>query len=344
MNQTSPVHLRPFNTFAVDAICHQFYEPESLEQLKSIVNELPPHFYILGEGSNTLFVDETTPVIVKPNFRGIDIVESKVAFRITAAASENWHQLVLHCIEAGIGGLENLAFIPGSVGAAPVQNIGAYGLELADYCKCVYWFNFEDQQEYMLSSKECKFGYRDSIFKNELKNKGVITKVCIELPKKWQARLNYSGLSDLPVSVSPKQVMDKVIEIRKAKLPDPQVLPNAGSFFKNPIVEQVTFEKIKTQYSNIPNYPVTDGKVKLAAGWLIEQAGLKGVKLEGCGVHEKQALVLINFSSQYGQSIINLAKLVTKRVSDQFNIQLEPEVRLISKIKEVSFEEVTFHG
>jgi UDP-N-acetylmuramate dehydrogenase len=341
MNYSSSVHLRSLNSFAVDSTCHYFYEPTTIEELRLLAADLPTNFYILGEGTNTLFIDETAPTIIKPNFRGIDIVESDTTYIITAAASENWHELVLQCVDAGIGGLENLALIPGSVGAAPVQNIGAYGAEIAECCREVHWFSFDDLQEIILTKKECKFGYRDSIFKGEYKNRGVITKVCLELPKSWRPRLAYSGLDELPTSVTLKAVMNKVIEIRQAKLPDPAVLPNAGSFFKNPIIKLATFERLKSKYSDIPHFQAGQCKVKLAAGWLIEQAGLKGLIINGCGVHKHQALVLVNICSSDGKAIIELAKEVSARVLEKFGVQLEPEVRLISKDREVTFDEVS---
>lgn len=341
MNYSSSVHLRSLNSFAVDSICHNFFEPTTIEDLRLLAADLPTSFYILGDGTNTLFIDETTPTIIKPNFRGIDILESDTTYIIEAAASENWHELVLQCVKAGIGGLENLALIPGSVGAAPVQNIGAYGAEIAEYCRQVHWFSFDDLKERILTNKQCKFGYRDSIFKGEYKNRGLITKVCLELPKSWQPRLAYSGLDELTTSATPTAVMNKVIEIRQTKLPDPAVLPNAGSFFKNPIVELETFERLKSQYSDIPSFQVGEGRVKLAAGWLIEHAGLKGLIINGCGVHKHQALVLINISNSGGKAIIGLAKEVTTRVLEKFGVQLEPEVRLISKDREVTFDEAS---
>ncbi len=344
MIHSSSIHLKSYNSFAIDAICDDFFEPSSITELIELTKQLPKHYYILGEGSNTLFIEEKTPPIIKPSLFGIKVVESDKHFLVTAAASENWHQLVDYCVKLNIGGLENLALIPGSVGAAPVQNIGAYGVELSDYCQQVKWFSFEDQQESVLTASKCGFGYRDSIFKRQLKNQGLITEVTFKLPKKWQPILTYAGLSELPLETNPQEVMNKVIAIRQAKLPDPKTLPNAGSFFKNPIVDKSILEQLISQYHTVPSYPVDETKVKLSAGWLIEQTGLKGFKAAGCGVHEKQALVLVNFASQSGHSIIELAKTVTSQVAKKFNIQLEPEVRMVSALKEVSFEEALTDG
>ncbi|WP_286264717.1 UDP-N-acetylmuramate dehydrogenase [Thalassotalea atypica] len=340
----SPKFVKALNTLAVQAHCQAFYQPENIDDLIKLSNQLPEHFYILGEGSNTLFLDEITPVLVSPKLYGVKIETHDEYYLVTAAASENWHDLVLHCVNNSVYGLENLALIPGSVGAAPVQNIGAYGVELADFCQQVRWFCFESNQEKVLTTEQCQFKYRDSIFKHDLKNKGLITAVTLKLPKLWQPKITYAGLNELAVDCTAKEVLEKVIIIRQSKLPDPSDIPNAGSFFKNPIVPIAILDALKRHYGQIPHYQVDEQHVKLAAGWLIEQSGYKGYKMLGVGVHAKQALVLVNHHSESGRAIFDLAILIMKEVFAKFNVQLEPEVRLVTAQGEKSFQELTIHG
>lgn len=326
--------LKHHNSFAVDSVSPKVFFPSSEVELAELTESLPSSFYILGEGCNTLLVEESSPIIIKPELKGINIVETDSSYLVTAAASENWHNLVCLCIDKGIKGLENLALIPGSVGAAPVQNIGAYGVELAQYCETVSWFDFKTKQIVIFDNKECKFDYRDSIFKNELKNKGLIVDVTFKLPKQWLANLSYAGLDHLPENVAAKTVLEQVISIRRSKLPDPQELPNAGSFFKNPVIDRVDWNKLKTNYPDIPSYPQQNGKVKVAAGWLIQQAGLKGYEENGVGVHKNQALVLVNYSSNTGKNISNLALNIQRKVFSLFGLILEPEVRAVYALGE----------
>lgn len=329
--------LRSYNSLNIESHCAEIYRPETISELQSLPAFDEKPFYILGDGSNTLFVDENSPVIVKPNFTGIDINDQGSFFEVKVGASENWHNLVTHCIGLNILGLENLALIPGSVGAAPVQNIGAYGVDFADYCFEVIWFDFAKKEAVTLSKAECDFGYRDSIFKGELYNKGVITEVTFHFPKAWSANLSYAGLDTLTEDASAIDVMEKVIALRMSKLPDPSVIPNAGSFFKNPVVSVEQYEALKQQYPNIPSYTQADGNVKLAAGWLIDQAGLKGYHKDGVGVHKKQALVLVNYLNGSGKDIVDLAQYVQETISSKFKVDLEPEVRMVTSQGEVPF-------
>lgn len=329
MKILSHYQLKQHNSFAVESTSPQVFFPSSEKDLLELVEHLPSSFYILGEGYNTLLVDALAPTIVKPDFKGIDIKETSLEYIVTAAASENWHEFVCLCIEQGINGLENLALIPGSVGAAPVQNIGAYGVELAQYCKYIHWFDFDEKKVKTFNNSECEFDYRESVFKHRLKNKGLIISVTFSFPKIWLANLSYAGLDHLPKNVDAKTVLNEVIKVRSAKLPNPNELPNAGSFFKNPIVEYNNWEKLYSKYPNIPSYPQHNGTVKVAAGWLIQQAGLKGYKENGVGVHQNQALVLVNYSSKSGQSISTLAMNVQRKVFDVFGLLLEPEVRAV---------------
>jgi len=341
MHSNQNYSLQSSNSFNIKTSCSRIYFPSSLAELQQLPDLMTENFYILGEGSNTLFVEAKAPIIIQPKFSGIDILEQNDHFIVTVGAAENWHELVCFCLEQGFYGLENLALIPGSVGAAPVQNIGAYGVDFADYCLDVHWFEFASKTIKVLNKEACHFAYRDSIFKQALYNKGLITQVTFRFPKQWQANLVYAGLDVLPKDSTAKQVMMQVIKLRSSKLPDPKILPNAGSFFKNPVVSAENFAQLTKQYPNMPNYPQKNGEVKLAAGWLIEQAGLKGYRYQGVGVHQHQALVLVNYDSDRGADIISLAKYIQRKVSDKFAVFITPEVRMISEQGERAFSSLT---
>lgn len=341
MQFSQQLSLQNHNSFNVEAICPNIYFPSCLSDLQQLTHVVNSPFYILGEGSNTLFVEQQTPTIIKANFLGISVVESEQYFEVSVGAAENWHNLVNHCIDKGINGLENLALIPGSVGAAPVQNIGAYGVEFADFCQQVEYFDLVSAQMVCLTKEQCEFSYRDSIFKSSLHNQAIITKITLKFEKNWQAKLSYQGLDHLPLTITGKEVMEQVIKLRQQKLPDPTILPNAGSFFKNPVVTDAVFSRIKSLYPTLPSYPQGKGLVKLAAGWLIEQTGLKGYRENGVGVHEHQALVLVNYESKKGQDIVALAKYVQQQVLAKFDILLSPEVRLVSEQREENFADLT---
>ncbi len=321
--------LQALNSLNVPAVTAEILFPASVKELSEISLDKVAKSYVLGEGTNTLFCDENAPIIIKPSLMGIEVTESETDFRVSAACAENWHDLVLFCINSGIYGLENLALIPGSVGAAPVQNIGAYGVEIGDFIERVTWFDFSQKKLVNFTQAECQFGYRQSIFKQVLSGKGIITHVHLLLPKVWRAVDSYQGLSELPTPVTPRSIMTKVIELRQAKLPEPKSLPNAGSFFKNPIVSMEIFRVLQQQYPNMPFYRQESGDIKLAAGWLIEQAGLKGFRHKGVGVHENQALVIINYDTCAGQNIVAFAEYIQEKIRNKFNIFLEPEVRFI---------------
>lgn len=329
--------LQNHNSFNVKATCPAIYFLKTIAELDQLPDLSKNHFYILGEGSNTVFVEQQAPIIIKPDFKGIEISELADNYIVTVAAGENWHDLVCSCLAQGVFGLENLALIPGSVGAAPVQNIGAYGVEFSDFCLQVKWYEFSSQTTKTLSNIDCQFSYRNSIFKQALHNKGIITEVVFSFPKAWQANLSYAGLSELAATVSAKEVMKKVIRLRQSKLPDPTKLPNAGSFFKNPIVNDQILTRLKNKYPGIPFYPLGDGQSKLAAGWLIEKVGLKGYRENGVGVHEHQALVLVNYESNDGGDIVALAKHIQKEVLATFDVLILPEVRTITAKGEKDF-------
>lgn len=340
MKSASLFQLKDSNSFSVASKTVCIHMPANESELKALADISQQPFYIMGEGSNTLFLDDKAPVIIRPDFKGISIEEYSEHYLVRVGAGENWHQLVCTCIKQGVAGLENLALIPGSVGAAPVQNIGAYGVEFADYCSYVDWFEFSSQTMQRLTSAQCKFGYRDSIFKQALYNQGVITAIGLTLKKKWHANLSYSGLDALTSDVTPVEVMEQVIAIRQSKLPDPRLIPNAGSFFKNPVVSTSLYQQLKDRFPDMPFYPQKNGAIKLAAGWLIEQTGLKGFCQNGAGVHAKQALVLINKGGASGRDIVNLALYVQKKVLEMFAVNLLPEVRLISEQGELTLDEL----
>lgn len=341
MESSHQFPLKNYNSFNVKAFCPTIYFPKTVSDLAQLPDFSDRPFYILGDGSNTLFVENHAPIIIKPDFKGITIAKTTNHYIVSVGAAENWHDLVCLCIEQGMYGLENLALIPGSVGAAPVQNIGAYGLELSTFCSQVKWYEFSSKTIKVLDNKDCQFSYRDSIFKQALYNKGIITEVVFKFPRAWQPTLSYAGLSDLGESPSAKAVMDRVISLRQAKLPDPEKLPNAGSFFKNPVVDEQKLISLKNSYPKIPFYPQSKGLVKLAAGWLIEKAGLKGYREQGVGVHENQALVLVNYASEQGRDVVTLAKYVQQQVLTKFDISISPEVRMITAKGEQRFIELT---
>jgi len=327
--------LQSSNSFNIKASCSHIYFPSTLAELQQLpeltTDNSSDNFYILGEGSNTLFVEPQAPIIIQPKFTGITIDEQDDHFVVTVGAAENWHKLVCFCLAQGIYGLENLALIPGSVGAAPVQNIGAYGVEFADFCQQVQWYEFASKTLHSLTKQACYFAYRDSIFKQEHYNKGLITQVTFNFPKAWQANLSYAGLDGLDKTSTALEVMAQVIALRSSKLPDPKELPNAGSFFKNPLVNEEKFSQLQRQYPKIPHYPQPNGEIKLAAGWLIEQAGLKGFRHKAVGVHQQQALVLVNYGSELGTDIISLAKYIQRKVLEKFSVSLTPEVRMVTQ-------------
>jgi UDP-N-acetylmuramate dehydrogenase len=335
MKTNSQFSLQSLNSFNIDAMTSTIYFPSNTDELIEVAEQHLTDFYILGDGSNTLFCESQAPVIIKPTFRGIEVNERTEYVDISVACAENWHDFVLFCIENEIYGLENLALIPGSVGAAPVQNIGAYGVEVEQFIDHVSWFDFTSQKVVKYNNALCQFAYRDSIFKRTLNGKGIITHVHFRFPKNWQPVVSYQGLSDLPAPITAQNIMQKVIQLRQAKLPDPKQLANAGSFFKNPIVSHECFKSLQQHFSDMPSYPQRNSDVKLAAGWLIEQAGLKGFRQGSVGVHEKQALVLINYDNASGQDIASLAQYIQKEVMLAFGVWLVPEVRFIAQHGEI---------
>ncbi len=285
---------------------------------------------VLGEGSNTVFTQDFSGLVVLNQLRGIRMVEETAdSVLLDVAAGENWHQFVIYCLEQGWFGLENLALIPGSVGAAPMQNIGAYGVEVKDSIQSVTYVTHEQPKEQMLNAQDCEFEYRDSVFKHRLAGSATITSVRFKLSKYAQVNLSYAPLSDRFKNSSPtaREVFDAVCQIRSAKLPLPAELPNCGSFFKNPVVSEVKFKELQEECPEIVGFETADG-IKLAAAWLIERRGWKEKSLQGVRVHKEQALVITNPNRSAGEIVMKYAHQIRQDILDWSGIELEVEPRI----------------
>ena len=328
------VSLKKYNSFGVAAEASLFAVAKTIEDLQSILRDKRFNSaWILGGGSNTLFCDNPKPPIIHLMISGIEVIEEQGDdVIIKAGAGVNWHELVLWSLENGFSGLENLALIPGNVGAAPIQNIGAYGVELQDVFESCTLVNRNNQRVETYYKTACQFEYRDSVFKRELINKVVITHVSLRLKKEnFRLKTSYGAIAQLLASKgintpSPKDIADVVIDIRTTKLPDPKQLGNAGSFFKNPIICQDTFEQLKLLFPDIPHYNQPNQNYKIPAAWLIEQAGLKGTREGNVGIHKHHALVLVNFGNANGHEIKTFSQMVQQVVEERFDIRLQPEV------------------
>lgn len=334
--------LQPFHTFHIPAKAYQIIEAETIEQLQQgwlrAKSENRPVLF-LGQGSNMLFLEDFNGIVIVNRLLGITHKEDENFHYLHVNGGENWHNLVKWSLEQGIKGLENLALIPGCAGSAPIQNIGAYGVEFKDVCDYVDVLNLETNEAFRLRADECDFGYRESIFKHRYQHGYVITAVGLKLAKDWQPILKYGTLVNFDAkTVTAKQVFNEVCHIRQSKLPNPDEFGNAGSFFKNPVVSAELFAQIQKQAENLPHFPQPDGTVKLAAGWLIDQCQLKGFQIGGAAVHEKQALVLINKDNATGQDVVNLAHHVRQTVAEKFGVFLQPEVRFMGANGEVDSE------
>lgn len=333
------VDLKPFNTFGIPAIARYFTAIQTIEDLQNLLQDSQwqqQDKFILGGGSNILFTQNYPGLIIKNEIKGIErVAEDENSVFLKIGAGENWHDLVLYCIQHGLGGIENLSLIPGTVGAAPIQNIGAYGVELKDVFHELTAIKISDNTQEIFNNPACCFGYRDSIFKTKYKNQYIIANVTLRLQKKPSFNTDYSALKSLLQeknisTLTLKSVSDAVIEIRRSKLPDPKDIGNAGSFFKNPVISQNQFQQIKKQFADIPHYPETKSDdIKLPAAWLIEQCGWKGKKYGDIGVHDKQALVLVNYGLGSGAAIQQLAQQIQSSVYDRFGVKLTPEVNIL---------------
>jgi UDP-N-acetylmuramate dehydrogenase len=309
--------------------------PKDLKQFNS--NE---PFLIIGDCSNILFLENNFDgQIVKSSNDTFRVEEDDTHHIVTLGANLNWHQTIVRLMYLNINGLENLALIPGTVGAAPIQNIGAYGVEFADFCESIQFVDIRTNEVIRLNKNECLFKYRDSIFKHKYNKNYLINLVTLRIKKTWTPKLNY-GISNLVNdNPSPLDVFNTICEIRTQKLPNPINLPNVGSFFKNPIVKINIANKLKEIYPDLPIYPINDDLVKLPAAYLIDKSNLKGFVINGVGTHEKQALVIVNHNSKCGINIANFAKHIKDTVNNIFNIELSPEIRFISKNEEVNADE-----
>jgi UDP-N-acetylmuramate dehydrogenase len=337
MQLLSNQSLRAFNTFGIDCVARHFAEFNTEEDLTSLLDtpEVKKNKrLILGGGSNLLFTQPFDGVVLKNNLQGIELVkEDNDHYFVRAQAGENWHSFVMHCIDRNYAGIENLSLIPGCVGASPMQNIGAYGVEIKDVFHRLEAIHIEDKHKHTFELAECSFGYRESIFKNKEKNNWVITNVTFKLDKRARLKTGYGAIEEELDKmhldqITIKDVSKAVIQIRSSKLPDPKILGNAGSFFKNPVVPIDVYQSIQKEWPTAPAYPISEHEVKVPAGWLIEQAGWKGKKRITHGVHDKQALVLVNFGDARGQEILQLSTDIIEDIQSKFNITLEREVNI----------------
>ena len=325
--------LKNFNTFGLDHYCSSLHEAQSKAELIEYCTyqyRNQETMLVIGGGSNILLTEDFEGTVIQVATKGVKIQQDSEYYYLEVQAGENWHTLVCYCLDQGIDGLENLALIPGTVGAAPIQNIGAYGLEFKSVCNWVEYVDLASGKLIRLSAENCEYGYRQSIFKGVLRGHSVITCVGIKLAKQWIPCLSYEPLASFaPETVTPRQIFDYVCEMRVSKLPDPEVLGNAGSFFKNPVIPRRLFMDLQRRYPEIVGYQQDNGLVKVAAGWLIDQAGLKGFAHGKAAVHEQQALVLVNRGGARGEDIVELARVIIDQIEQLFGLTLEVEIRII---------------
>ena len=330
------INLKQHNTFGIEVNARRFATFSSIEELRSLLSEKnDDSLLILGGGSNILFTKDFNGLVIKNEIKGFEIVDETEKFvHVKVGAGEVWHEFVLKCIELDYGGVENLSLIPGSVGASPMQNIGAYGTEIKDIFIQLEAYKIDNCEIHIFNNEDCEFGYRESVFKKSLKDQYVIVSVTYRLTKEHLINSNYGAIENELTKrgithATIRDISDSVIAIRSSKLPDPKKIGNAGSFFKNPIVDHKIVKEIAKNYHQFPHYPAPNGKVKLAAGWLIEQAGWKGKTFGNFGVHKLQALVLVNYSESKGDEIYDLSTRIITSVKEQFGITLEREVNII---------------
>lgn len=332
------ISLKPYNTFGIDVKAEQFVEVKTIEEVQVLCTTFilaERKNLILGGGSNILLTKDFDGMVIKMNLKGLDIIkEDENHAWVKAMSGEVWHDFVMYCINKNLSGVENLSLIPGCVGAAPMQNIGAYGTEIKETFEELFAVEMESGKLVKFTNAECKFGYRESIFKHEAKGRYIIVAVTFKLSKKPNYNITYGALKeklthDGIAEPSLKAISDAVIAIRVAKLPDPKELGNSGSFFKNPEISNTEFNALKEKFSDIKGFPLPDNKVKVPAGWLIEQCGWKGKKVGNTGAHKNQALVLVNYGNATGKEIWNMAIAIQQSVQEKFGINIEPEVNII---------------
>ena len=330
------ISLKQLNTFGIDVIAREYFSFASVEEVKQFLPRWDIHsdkVFVLGGGSNVLFLKDYSGIIIHPENKGINIVEeSKDDVLVKVAAGEVWDDFVAWAVNNNLYGIENLSLIPGNVGAAPVQNIGAYGMEVYQTIDMVRAISLETGEKKTYSNSECDFGYRSSIFKNSLKGKLIILEVFFRLQKRGEIITSYGNIRDELSKygeASLRTIRQAVISIRRSKLPDPVKIGNAGSFFKNPVIAEKDALALLSKFPDMPIYPVSGKSVKLAAGWLIDQAGWKGKRIGDAGVHEKQALVLVNYGNATGEHIMALSEEIMHSVKEKFGVNLEREVNVL---------------
>ncbi len=338
MNIFENISLKSYNTFGIDVVARYFSTFSSVDELASLFESKQSirskERLIIGGGSNILFSGDVDGLVLHNAIPGIaQVEEDEQTVLLRVGAGVNWHAFVSYCVENGWAGVENLSLIPGFVGASPMQNIGAYGVEVKEVIESVEAWDIAEKKIVFFSNADCAFGYRESIFKRALKGMFVITDVTFRLSKKPQYRIEYGAIQQelekmSVVSLSVKAISEAVIRIRQSKLPDPAIIGNAGSFFKNPSVSARQYENLKNEFPQIVAYPNHDGSYKLAAGWMIEQCGWKGYRKGDAGCHEKQALVLVNYGAATGNEIIELSELIMESVRNRFQVSLEREVNV----------------
>lgn len=335
MNFQHNISLKSFNTFGIDVQSASFVEVNRVAELKQLLKDNKEEILILGGGSNILFTQNYAGLVIKNNIKGIEIIsEDKQEIILKVGAGENWHDFVMYCVSKNYAGLENLSLIPGTVGASPMQNIGAYGIEVKDVIFEVEALRLDNFTLQKFTNEECQFDYRSSIFKTTQKGNYFITSVTFLLSKKAKINSSYGAIEDELKSmgiINPtiKDISKAVINIRTSKLPDPKEIGNSGSFFKNPVVSFSKKNELLEKYPAMPYYLQNNGKFKIAAGWLIEVCGWKGKRIGDYGVHAKQALVLVNYGSATGSQIFQLSEEIIKSVQNTFGIELEREVNII---------------
>jgi UDP-N-acetylmuramate dehydrogenase len=338
MNITENTSLQPYNTFGIDVSARYFATADSVDSIRDVLTDnryatLP--LFVLGGGSNILLTKNFDGLVLKNEIHGIEMIrETEEHYFVKSGAGVVWHDFVLHCIENNWAGIENLSLIPGNIGASPMQNIGAYGVEVKDVFDSLEAFEIATGEVKTFDGEGCQFGYRESVFKRALKGKHIITSVTFRLQKVATFNTRYGaieqelermGVTDLSI----RAVSNAVINIRQSKLPDPAKIGNSGSFFKNPVISKSDFDAVKSNHPDVVAYPAGENQMKLAAGWLIDQAGWKGKTFENYGVHKNQALVLVNYGGATGQQIYNLSEEVLQSVSSKFGVQLEREVNIM---------------
>jgi len=336
------VSLYPYNTFHIRATAKYFAAFSTLDELEealTIFNKQPDNasenMFLLGGGSNVLFTKDVDGLVLKNEMQGIRVAnEDETYYYVQSAAGENWHRLVMYCVEHNYAGMENLSLVPGSVGASPIQNIGAYGVEIKDIFHQLQAYDLHEKEVVTFNLHDCHFGYRDSVFKQAYKGRFVILNVTFRLRKHPVFNITYGAIREElermgVTTLSIRAIAQAVINIRQSKLPDPAIIGNAGSFFKNPVIAHAHYLRLKESYPNIAAFTVNEQQWKVAAGWLIEQCGWKGYRTGDAGCYSKQALVLVNYGNATGEDIYNLSSTIIRSVQDKFGILLEREVNIL---------------